>query len=87
MAQGRPDHALAAYREALRVRPDDAEAHNDLGVALVGQGNVAEGIAHLEEPVRQRPLQAEYRANLEAARRPAPVTCSLIRMRNVACQP
>ena len=58
-----------AFREALRIRPDDAEANNDLGVALVGQGSVAEGIAHLEEAVRQRPLQAEYRANLEAARR------------------
>ena len=33
------DEAIAAHREALRLNPDYAEAHNNLGLALsAGEG-------------------------------------------------
>ena len=42
---GEVDEAIAEYREAIRLKPDDAEAHCNLGVALLGQGKVDEAIA------------------------------------------
>ena len=35
-----------SFEEALRIRPDYAEAHNGLGSALDEQGKFAEAIAH-----------------------------------------
>jgi protein O-GlcNAc transferase len=36
--QGRPEEAETAYREALRINPEHANAHYNLGNVLQGQG-------------------------------------------------
>src|SRR3712207_7290327 len=38
--KGDLDGAAAAYREALRLRPDDPDAHNSLGVTLKHKGDL-----------------------------------------------
>ena len=37
--------AIAEYREAIRLKPDHAEAHCNLGLALRQQGQYAESLA------------------------------------------
>jgi Flp pilus assembly protein TadD len=60
----------AAFREAIRLRADYAEAHNNLGLVLIQSGNDEEGIAALREAVRLAPAYAEARTNLGAALTP-----------------
>jgi len=38
LAMGRPDEAVGCLREVLRLRPDHAKTHNDLGVLLANLG-------------------------------------------------
>ncbi|MHC4457180.1 MAG: fused MFS/spermidine synthase [Planctomycetota bacterium] len=55
------------YSEALRLRPNHAELHNDLGVVFHMQGKLAEAIVHYNEALR---LKADYpgaRQNREKA--------------------
>jgi tetratricopeptide (TPR) repeat protein len=51
-------------REALRLPPDDPQAHYKLGVALHSQGWFAEAEAEFREPLRLRPDFPEARAKL-----------------------
>jgi tetratricopeptide (TPR) repeat protein len=60
----------AAFREAIRLRPDFAEARNHLGLVLIQGGDDNAGIAELREAVRIRPDDAEARTNLGAALTP-----------------
>ena len=60
----------AAFREAIRLRPDFAEAHNNLGLVLLQAGDDQAGIAALREAVRIAPDYADARANLGAALTP-----------------
>jgi tetratricopeptide (TPR) repeat protein len=46
MGQGRTDAAVAAYREAIALAPNHAEAHFRLGSVLSESGSIAEGFAH-----------------------------------------
>ncbi len=39
------DRATTEYREVIRLKPDDALAHFNLGIALAAQGNLEEAIA------------------------------------------
>ena len=64
------DDVVAAFRAAIRIRPDYAEAHNNLGLVLIQSGNDEEGIAALREAVRLAPAYAEARTNLGAALTP-----------------
>lgn len=61
--------AIAAYRAALRVAPNDAEGHNDLGCELVLTGAPAEAVAHLERAVALKPHVASHHSNLGNALR------------------
>jgi len=69
-ARGRPeaaeilDRAVAAGRAAIRLKPDSAGAHSDLGNALSDQGNIEEAIAVYREAIRLRPDSAVARSNL-----------------------
>jgi tetratricopeptide (TPR) repeat protein len=63
------DRAIAACREAIQLRPDDASTHNNLGVALHDQGNVAEAIAEFRDAIRLRPDDAGAHNNLGNALR------------------
>ena len=61
---GRTPAAIAQYEEALRLKPDDAEAHNNLGYAFNAEGRTGEAIAELEAALRSRPDYAEAHNNL-----------------------
>ena len=62
--KGEFDHAIAKYREAIRIQPNYADAHNNLGHALVSQGRIEESIAHYQEALRIKPKYAEAHNNL-----------------------
>jgi tetratricopeptide (TPR) repeat protein len=49
---GRLDEAIAEYREAIRINPNFAEAHTNLGRALRDKGQLDEAIAECREAVR-----------------------------------
>ena len=56
--------AAAANREAIRLRPDDASAHFNLGYALNEQGKLAEAIAEYRTVIRIQPDNAYAHNNL-----------------------
>jgi tetratricopeptide (TPR) repeat protein len=68
-----PDDVAAQFREAIRLRPDYAAAHNNLGLVLLQSGDDAAGIAELREAVRLRPDYADAHDNLGAALTPTDV--------------
>jgi predicted O-linked N-acetylglucosamine transferase (SPINDLY family) len=65
---GRMDAADLIGR-AVALKPEFAEAHNDLGVVLGAQGKLAEAMACFELAVRLKPAYAEARLNLGNALR------------------
>jgi tetratricopeptide (TPR) repeat protein len=68
---GAPSRDVAAeFRDAIRLRPDFAEAHNHLGLVLIQTGEDEAGIASFREAVRISPDYAEAHANLGAALTP-----------------
>jgi len=48
-AKGYLEPAIAAWRKVLELDPRNAKAHNNLGLALMWQGNLVEGTAHLQK--------------------------------------
>jgi tetratricopeptide (TPR) repeat protein len=67
--QARLADSIAWFERALQIRPDYAEARDNLGVALVRAGRLAEARAQFEEEARQEPENPRARANLEWVRR------------------
>lgn len=65
---GRPKEARRQYGEALRLEPDYAKAHNNLGVTLIRLGDVAGALHHFAEAVRIDPNYGNARASLMRAR-------------------
>jgi tetratricopeptide (TPR) repeat protein len=63
------DGAAARYREAVRLKPDVPEAHNNLGVALRRKGDFDAAIAAFQAAVRLKPDAAETHNNLAVALR------------------
>ena len=59
--------AAAAFRAAIRLKPDDAEAHYDLGVALGRQGRLYEAVAAFRAAIRLKPALAEAHYGLGSA--------------------
>jgi len=53
--------------EALRLKPDLPEAHNELGSALLLAGQRDEGIAELREALRLEPNFEQAQQNLTHA--------------------
>jgi len=52
---GRTSEAIDQYEEALRINPNYAEAHNNLG-ALLGQiGRISEAIEQVKAALRIKP--------------------------------
>jgi tetratricopeptide (TPR) repeat protein len=68
-AAGQFDAAVVAYRDALALRPaaSAAEIQNNLGLAFVGLGRIADAAAAFAEAVRLKPDFAGARANLVKA--------------------
>jgi superkiller protein 3 len=52
---GRLDEAMDQFRNALAVMPENAAAHNNLGLLLMRVGRFDEAIVQLQEPVRLQP--------------------------------
>jgi Flp pilus assembly protein TadD len=56
--------AIAQYQQALRVSPDFAEAHNNLGGALQMAGRLTEAMDQYEQALRLKPDLVSARNNL-----------------------
>jgi protein O-mannosyl-transferase len=67
LAQGKLDEAMPHYSEALRLKPQFAEAWNQLGLTLMKQGKVDEATPYLAEAVRLKPQFVEAWNNLGMA--------------------
>jgi tetratricopeptide (TPR) repeat protein len=61
---GRLDDALQAYRAALELKPNDAEASSLCGLALLHSGKGEEAMPLLQQAVDREPGQSNYRLNL-----------------------
>jgi tetratricopeptide (TPR) repeat protein len=57
------DDEAECYRQALRLRPDYPEAHNNLAVLLYSRGEQSEAARHYQEALRLRPDYAEAHSN------------------------
>jgi len=67
-SKGRLDEAIACYREAIaESNPFYAQAQNNLGYALLLDGEPYEALKHLEESVRVQPDFAEAHYNFGLA--------------------
>lgn len=64
--QNRIDEAIAHYSEALRLAPDEADWHVNLGLLLVRNGDIARAADSFNRAVRLRPRDAESQNNLGA---------------------
>ena len=64
---GLRDEAIRTYQEAIRIRPEDADAHNNLGIALAAKGNLDGAIEEYREALRILPNDAEPHSNLGIA--------------------
>lgn len=67
--QTRLADSIAWFERALQIKPDYAAARDNLGVALVRAGRLAEAKAQFEEEARQQPENPQARANLEWVRK------------------
>ena len=61
---GRLPEAEAGYRRALELKPDFAEAHNNLGLTLQAQGRLAEAEASYRRVLELQPDWADTHNNL-----------------------
>jgi Flp pilus assembly protein TadD len=67
--QGRNAEAVECYRRALRQRPDDVDALNNLGAALANLGRLADAASCYEQALRLQPDKAEVYYNYANALR------------------
>ena len=61
---GRFDEAIVVCRQAVRLKPDLAEAHSNLGNALKGKRQLDEAIVSYRQAIRLKPDLAEAHNNL-----------------------
>jgi tetratricopeptide (TPR) repeat protein len=61
---GRVDEAQAKYLDAIRLDPDNADAHYYLGSTLLMKGKTSEAIEHIREAIRVKPDNGNYRYGL-----------------------
>jgi tetratricopeptide (TPR) repeat protein len=64
---GHAEEAIALFKEALWLKPDYAEAHNNLGHALETQGRIEEALAQYKEALRDDPDYFEAHSNIGVA--------------------
>jgi len=66
LARGDLRMAQSAYEEALRIKPDYVEAHNNLALVLMRTGRADEAIIHYRQALTENPDSAEVHNNLGA---------------------
>lgn len=59
--------AVIHYREALKIKPDDADTHYNLANALARQGDLEGAVFHYSEVLRIRPGEASAHNNMGIA--------------------
>ena len=59
--------AIAEFKEAIRLKPDFAEVHNNLGSALYAEGQRDAAITEYKEAIRLKPDDAKAHNNLGLA--------------------
>jgi tetratricopeptide (TPR) repeat protein len=59
--------AVGQFREAVKLRPDLAEAHNNLGLALMGEGKLKEAQSEFRLALQLEPRYAVAHYNLGLA--------------------
>ena len=64
MEQGQLAEAINCYRQALRINPNFAQAHKNLGAALMDQGRLDEAIACMQRAVKITPDNAGFHSCL-----------------------
>ena len=64
MLLGRYEAAVANYRTALAIEPDNPTVHANLATALVNRWQLEEALVHYQEAVRLNPKDIETRMNL-----------------------
>jgi tetratricopeptide (TPR) repeat protein len=64
MRQGRVTEAIEHSEEALRIRPADADAQNNLGLAMLQTGDLKRGVTHLEKALEIDPAHLNAEVNL-----------------------
>ncbi len=64
MRRGRVNEAIEHSQEALRIRPYDANAQNNLGLALLQMGDTKGAAAHLEKALKIDPGLMNAEVNL-----------------------
>ena len=57
--QGKLEEAIEAYNKALAIKPDYAEAYNNMGIALKEQGKLEEAIEAYNKALAIKPDYAE----------------------------
>ena len=66
-SKGRLDEAIAHYREALKLRQDDASALNNLGSALILEDRYTEAVQALRQALKAKPGYPKAHYNLGTA--------------------
>ncbi len=59
------NEAIEHYLQALRIKPDFVDAHNNLAIVLFRKGNIEGAIAHFREAVRINPDYIPAKKNLK----------------------
>jgi len=66
-AKGQDEAAIAAWKKALEVNPDDPFANNNLGLHLMAKGQLDDAIPHFVKAVDLKPNYADAQNNLGIA--------------------
>ena len=66
--QQRYDDALPHFREALRLRPGDADIHTNLGALLASRGDLSGAIQAFEQALKLNPNDGTAQEHLARAR-------------------
>ena len=67
LSSGDRRRAEAAFREAIRIQPDYADAHGNLANLLAGKGDLTNARRHFETALRFKPKDAAVRYNFAVA--------------------